>query len=120
MLSTASGLTLAASNTACDSVTELTSFAKECIERERAADDMETGALHSAPLGTMTGAWQDLDGTAYEAVLLGVVISGTFCIAGIALLVRAPNVAARTGSPVTESIARALLEAGDAVGIRAA
>ncbi|HVW24436.1 MAG TPA: serine/threonine-protein kinase [Polyangiaceae bacterium] len=120
LLSTPSGLTLAASNIACDSVTELKAFASQCIEREQAADDMETGALHSASLGTMTGAWQDLDGTAYETVLLGVVISGTFCIAGIALLVRAPNVVGRTGSPVAESIARALIEAGDAVGIAAA
>ena len=73
-----------------------------------------------APLGTMTGAWQDLDGTAYEAVLLGVVVAGTFRIAGIALLVRAPNVVAGTGSPIAESIARALIEAGDAVSIVAA
>ncbi|HVW25003.1 MAG TPA: protein kinase [Polyangiaceae bacterium] len=117
LLSTPNGLVLAASNTACDSVTELTSFAAQCIERERADDDMETVALHAEPFGTMTGEWRDLDGTSYEAVLLGVVISTTFCIAGIALLVRGPNAAARTGSALAEAIARALIEAGDAVGI---
>src|SRR5262249_11216573 len=41
-LFTANGLALAASNTTCDSVTELVAFAKDCVERERAADNMET------------------------------------------------------------------------------
>jgi hypothetical protein len=116
LLSTPSGLAIAASNTECDSVAELTSFARQCIERERADSDLETVALHSEPPGTVTGEWRDLDGTSYEAVVLGVVISSKFCIAGIALLVRAPSVAGRTGSAVAESIARALIEVGDAVG----
>jgi hypothetical protein len=119
LLATPNGLTLAASNTTCESVMELTSFARQCIERERhdGDDNVETGALHSEPLGTMTGEWQDLDGTSYEAVLLGAVISGTFSIAGIAVIVRGPNVAARPGSALAESIARALIQAGDAVAI---
>src|SRR5262249_50885803 len=119
-LFTANGLALAASNTACDSVTELVAFAKSCVERERAADTMETAALHETSLRTTAGDWLDRNGNSYDTILLSAPISGSFCIAGIALLVKAPGVAAETAAAVAELVARALIDAGDVVSVAAA
>ncbi|HVW29557.1 MAG TPA: protein kinase [Polyangiaceae bacterium] len=119
-LFTANGLTLAASNTPCDSVTELAAFAKDCVDREHAADTMETGALHATSVGTMVGDWVDHEGTCYDTVLLGTSVSGAFCIAGIALLVKTPGFAVKTGGALAESVARALIDAGDAMSVAAA
>ncbi|HVW30134.1 MAG TPA: protein kinase [Polyangiaceae bacterium] len=117
-LYTKDGLTLAASNASCDSVTELTRFAKDCVESESRADTMETGAMTSVPLGTMSGEWRDVGGTCYDTVLLGALMSGTFCIAGVALLVRRGDIA--TSGALAQTVARALITVGDAISVSAA
>ncbi len=120
LLYTSAGLSVVASNTACDSVTELVSFAKDCLERESRADTMETGALLTVPLGTMSADWHDARGTAYDVVLLGATISGTFCIGGVALLMKIGGQSTRIQSSLAEMLARALINSGDATTVVAA
>jgi hypothetical protein len=88
LVSTIEGLALVASNTPSTSIGEIVSFASSCLDREARAGSMETGALSSASLGTLSAEWRDSEGTDYETVLLATTISGTFSIGGIALLAK--------------------------------
>jgi hypothetical protein len=120
LLYTDRGLELVASNVACDSATEIVSFARECLDRETRADQMETGALLSIPLGTVSAEWQDARGNFYDTVLLGATIAGTFRIGGIALLAKLDVQTVRSPNGLAEALATALITAGDASSIAAA
>jgi len=116
----ADGLSLVASNTPCASVSEIVSFASSCLERENEASSMETGALSSVSLGTVSAEWRDHVGTEYEIVLLATTLSDTFCISGVALLERSGAPRAGKLAPLAEAVARALIRSGDAVTVAAA
>jgi hypothetical protein len=120
LLCTPEGLRLVASNTACESVTQIVSFASSCLERESQASTMETGALSSVSLGTLAAEWRDDAGVDYEVVLLGTTISGTFSIGGIALLAKLGAPLARNSARLAEAIARTLITSGDATSVVAA
>jgi hypothetical protein len=120
LLSGPDGLVIAASNTPYSSASEIVSFASGCLERERSADSIETGALSSLSLGTLSGNWRDTEGTDYEVVLLATTLSENFCVAGIALLARSSEPRAGTLGSLSGAIARALITAGDAVSVAAA
>jgi hypothetical protein len=112
-------LALVASNTPCTSVTEIVSFASSCIERESRAATMETGALSSVDLGTLSAEWRDAEGTDYEIVLLATTESSTFCIGGIVLLAKTGEPRAGKLGPLADAIARVLIQAGDAISVAA-
>jgi hypothetical protein len=113
-------LVLAASNTPCSSVTEIVAFASSCIQRERSADTLETGALSSLSLGTASAEWRDEEGSDYEIVLLSTMLSDTFCIGGVALLAKSGAPRAGMLGPLAGAIAKALIVSGDAVSVAAA
>jgi hypothetical protein len=119
LLCTAEGLALVASNTACNSVTEIVSFASGCLERESQASSMETGALSSLSVGTLSAEWRDREGADYEVVLLAASVSGTFSIGGVVLLAKGDAMLVRNPRLV-EAIARTLITSGDAISVVAA
>jgi hypothetical protein len=120
LLCTAEGLALVASNTACESVTQIVSFASSCLERESQAGTMETGALSAVSLGTLAGDFRSHDGIDYEVVLIAATVSGTFSIAGVALLSKAGAPLVRNSARLAEAIARTLITSGDAISVVAA
>jgi hypothetical protein len=120
LLRTAEGLALVASNTACESVTQVVSFASSCLERESQAGTMETGALSAVSLGTLAGDFRSQDGIDYEVVLIAATVSGTFSIAGVALLSKAGAPFVRNSARLAEAIARTLITSGDAISVVAA
>jgi hypothetical protein len=101
-------------------VTEIVSFARDCLDRETRADLVETGALLSIPLGTMSAEWQDARGNFYDTVLLGATIDGVFRIGGIALLAKLDVQTVRSPNGLAEALATALISAGDASSVAAA
>jgi hypothetical protein len=120
LVATENGFALVASNTPCASVSEIVAFASDCVEREKSVNEMETAALSSVSLGTMSAEWRDAEGTDYEVVLLMTNVSQVPCIGGVALLVRhGPPRASNLGA-LAESIARALITSGDAITVAAA
>lgn len=120
LLYTEKGLELVASNVPTDCASEIVAFAKECLDRETHADAVETGALDSVALGTMSAEWQDTRGNFYDIVLLGATIGGAFRIGGIALLAKLDVQTVRSSSGLAEALAKALILAGDASSIAAA
>jgi hypothetical protein len=120
LLYTEKGLELVASNIPSDSVIEIVAFAKECLDRETGTDAVETAALPSVALGTMSAEWQDTRGNFYDMVLLGATIAGTFRIGGIALLAKLDVQTVRSSNALAEALAKALITAGDASSIDAA
>jgi hypothetical protein len=114
------GLVLAASNAACTSVTEIVAFATACLDRESQANSMETGAIPTDSLGTLSAEWRDKEGTDYEIVLLATTISDTFCIGGVALLAKRGEPRAGKLATLADAIARTLITSGDAISVAAA
>jgi hypothetical protein len=120
LLYTEKGLELVASNIPSDSASEIVAFAKECLDREARANAVETGALASIALGTVSAEWQDTRGNVYDTVLLGATIADTFHIGGIALLAKLDVQTVRSTNGLAEALAKALISAGDASSIAAA
>jgi hypothetical protein len=114
------GLVLAASNTPCTSVTEIVTFASACLDRESRANSMETGALPTDALGTLSAEWRDTEGTDYEIVLLATTISAAFCIGGIAILAKRGEPRAGRLAGLADAIAQTLITSGDAISVAAA
>ena len=119
-LFTDDGLALVASNTPCESVTEIIGFARSCVERESEASSMATEAMLSVALGTVSAEWHDAQGRRYEPVLLAATVGGTFCIGGVALLESGAGVPLRNASLLADSLAQILITAGDTRTVAAA
>jgi len=118
------GLILAASNTPCDAMDELVVFAQQHVETE--IDDgectMTATNIGDALKTTATrGIWEDRDGTKYRTLLLNSEIDGNIYIAGVALLT---NVDSQTRIAsvmhLASTLARKLIDSGDAKGVLAA
>ncbi|HVW27472.1 MAG TPA: protein kinase [Polyangiaceae bacterium] len=120
LLCTTQGLELVASNLACDSTTQIVSFARDCVDRETDAAAVETGALLSVAAGTVSAEWHDAQGNFYDPVLLATTISGKFCIGGVALLAKLDVQTVRPSNALAEALAKALISAGDATTVAAA
>jgi len=95
-------------------VAEVVAFAASCLEQQADASRIATTPMSTEAAGTMAAEFCDAEGVPYEAVLLGAVVSGSYCIAGIALLARLSGRSPCQSTPMREAVVRALVASGDA------
>jgi tetratricopeptide (TPR) repeat protein len=116
-LTTEGGIELAASNMVPEGITELLAFARGRIAMETTSVNTVTAAFEVQSTGY---TWRSAEGAAYDAVLLAAPLSDGLRLAGVAMLVHDECRAREGFGDLAEAVARALLESGDAVGVRAA
>lgn len=121
-LFTNGGLTLAASNTACDSPEALAAFAQSSVDIELDQGSVINSEVPTTGTKTIvpTGHFEDANGTRYSALLLGTTQNDTFQVAGVAILTDDNGARHHDRARLVHALAKNLLDSGDARGVCAA
>jgi hypothetical protein len=94
-------------------------FAKSRVDLELGDVETMTAALEEGVID-IESAWKSKNGTFYEAVVLAAPLPDGVRVTGVALLTGVAGGPRDDLGDITAAVARALLESGDAVGVRAA